>query len=431
MHRNNKRVILLVVVALFLVAILAASLPPIRDRLVWHLDQWRAQALNVLFPKDEVYFVPQDQVAMIVKATLSAMAPSPTPLPSATPQPQATPAATPTPLPAQVALTGVRYEDQHGLWNYCAPANLAMALSYWGWQGDRLDTGKVLKPYDDDLNVMPYEMASYVEDYTQLGVVVRQGGTITLLKQLVAAGYPVLIEKGVIIKEASTGQNTWMGHYSVITGYDDARQEFITQDSYYSPDYPIAYDEITIEWRPLNYVFLVIYPPERQANVFALLGNYADERTSDQIAAQNAANEVAADSGINQFFAWFNRGTSMVSMQDYYGAANAYDQAFVLLSSLPEDQIPKKVMRIVWYQTGPFFAYYYTGRYQDVIDLANTAIDLATRGPFLEESFYWRGRARAALGDTAGAIDDLQTSLKYHPDFPPSVELLSQMGVSN
>jgi hypothetical protein len=36
-----------------------------------------------------------------------------------------------------------------------------MALSYWGWDGDRMDAGKWLKPFDEDLNVMPYEMASY------------------------------------------------------------------------------------------------------------------------------------------------------------------------------------------------------------------------------------------------------------------------------
>lgn len=434
MRRNNTPIFLPVGFALFMMLVLlAACVAPIRERLVWHLDQWRLQAVNALFPKDEVYFVPQDQVAMIVQATLSALTPSPTPLASHTsiPDRTATPNVTPTPLPSQVALSGVRYQDQHGLWNYCAPATLAMALSFWGWQGDRLDTGKALKPFDEDLNVMPYEMANYVTQYTQLAVVVRQGGTFSLIKQLVANGYPVMIEKGPIIKEASTGQHTWMGHYNLITGYDDAKQEFIAQDSYYAPDYPISYDQILQEWRSFNYVFLVIYPPEQQANVFALLGDYADERTSDQIAAQKASNEIASETGINLFFAWFNRGTSLVSLQDYYGAANAYDQAFLLLSSLPEGQVPKKVMRIIWYQTGPFFAYYYTGRYQDVIDLANTAIGIASRGPFLEESFYWRARARAALGDTAGAIDDLQTSLKYHPEFPPSVEILRQMGVSN
>ena len=115
------------------------------------------------------------------------------------------PPATPTPLPVSVSLDGVRYMDQHGLWNYCAPSNLAMALSYWGWEGDRLDTGQYLKPFEEDKNVMPYEMVNYVEEMTNLSVVVRSGGTLDLLKLLIANGYPVLVEKGAMIVNFAPG----------------------------------------------------------------------------------------------------------------------------------------------------------------------------------------------------------------------------------
>ena len=71
-------------------------------------------------------------------------------------------------LSEKVTLDGVRYIDQHGLFNYCAPANLAMELSYWGWSGDRTDIGPVIKPYSEDFNVMLYEMADYVNEYTDL-----------------------------------------------------------------------------------------------------------------------------------------------------------------------------------------------------------------------------------------------------------------------
>ena len=50
--------------------------------------------------------------------------------------------------------------------------------------------------------------------------------------------------------------------------------------------------------------------------------------------------------------------------------------------------------RMMWYQTGPYFAYYYAGRYQDVINLANVNKTIAQ--PTLEESLYWRGMAEAA-----------------------------------
>jgi len=83
---------------------------------------------------------------------------------------------------------------------------------------------------------------------------------------------------------------------------------------------------------------------------------------------------------------------------------------------------------MLWYQTGPYFAYFYVQRYNDVIDLATITLDKMSE-PILEESFYWRGRAKAALGDTPGAIKDYRASLNVHPGFGPSLEQLQTMGV--
>jgi hypothetical protein len=317
--------------------------------------------------------------------------------------------------------------DQHGLWNYCAPANLAMALSYWGWGGDRLDTGKVLKPYQKDKNVMPYEMEAYVREKTDLGVVSRVGGDFDLLKRLLVAEFPVLVEKGAYIKDF-TGVVSWMGHYEVITGYDDNRQIFIAQDSYFTPDYEVPYDTFLQGWRSFNYTYLIVYPKDRESEVMSILGEQADATQNLQYAAQKASNEVYALTEVDQFFAWYNRGTNLKDLQDYSGAAEAYDQAFDIYNSLPEDKSVRPY-RILWYQTGPYFAYYYTGRYQAVISLATTAIEAALDEPALEESFYWRAMARYALGDITGAGDDFRESLKYHPDFPPTLEQMAALGI--
>jgi tetratricopeptide (TPR) repeat protein len=84
----------------------------------------------------------------------------------------------------------------------------------------------------------------------------------------------------------------------------------------------------------------------------------------------------------------------------------------------------------LWYETGPYFAYYYVGRYYDVLSLATTAIDAALDEPAIEESFYWRGMAKSALGDTSGAIVDFREALKYHPDFDPALNQLSALGAT-
>jgi len=75
---------------------------------------------------------------------------------------------------------------------------------------------------------------------------------------------------------------------------------------------------------------------------------------------------------------------------------------------------------MIWYQTGPYWAYFYTSRYYDVLNLATTTLE-AMSEPVLEESYYWRGLARQALGDQTGAFNDLQRSLELHPGFGPSL----------
>lgn len=126
------------------------------------------------------------------------------------------------------------------------------------------------------------------------------------------------------------------------------------------------------------------------------------------------------------YFAWFNAGTSLVYLNDYTGAALAYDTAFGMYPQIPEKSRP---YRIVWYQTGPYFAYYYTQRYQDVISLADETIKNVAK-PGLEESFYWRALAKLSLGDQDGAVKDLRESLVWHEGFIPSVNQLATLGLT-
>ena len=132
--------------------------------------------------------------------------------------------------------------------------------------------------------------------------------------------------------------------------------------------------------------------------------------------------------GIDQFFAWFNKGSSHVRLQQYADAAIAYDQAFQLYADLGDDDT-QRPYRIMWYQTWPYWAYYYSGRYQDVIDLADTTLNDTISKPVLEESFYWRALAREALGDVQGAINDFRESVRLNPNFGPGWDQLARLGV--
>jgi hypothetical protein len=420
---------LITVVVILLACVVAGALiyrvPAVQDRLGWRIAALQARIKYTLFPPAEAVFTPDPTLAAMVQSTLDAITPTATvtppvstpPTPTITP----TPSPTPMPIPPSAYLSGVRHEYEK--WNNCGPATLAMTLSFWGWEGDQIPIADFVKPNPRDKNVMPYELQDFVEQQTDLRMIVRTGGTLDLIKRLIASGFPVMVEKGYDFPGADKG---WMGHYQLIVGYDDAQARFTAYDSYTGgPNIPVAYDALESNWRSFNFTFLVPYPPEREEELLALLGGLADEQAAVQAAAQRASDEIYALTGRDQFFAWFNRGSSLVSLQDYAGAAAAYDEAFRLQATLDPETRP---WRMLWYQTGPYWAYQYSGRSYDVISLATSTLTVMSE-PVLEESYYWRGLARNTVGDVTGAIEDWRTAVQAHPGFEPALAQLQAAGV--
>jgi hypothetical protein len=422
-------IFLLIISFLCLAGVTFYHLPPVHERLAWRMESLRTQVRYALNPPEQIVFIPQQGLDQMVQATLDALglASSPTappltptpPGPTATATLTAAPVLTPTPLPESVRLTGIRHEWQS--FNNCGPANLAMALSFWDWPGDQRDTRAYLRPHPDDYNVMPEEMLAFVETQTDLKALMRVGGDIDLLKRLLAAGFPVIIEKGL-----HPSDDWWMGHYVVVSGYDDVRGRFITQDSLVMADFPVPYEEIEESWwRDFNYLYLVIYPPDRELQLFELLGLHADQQVNLQHALQRASQETQLLQGRDLFFAWYNKGSSLAALGEYGPAAEAYDQAFAVYQALAEKERP---WRMGWYQTGPYQAYYHSGRYQDVIQLANTTLGVFAKPP-LEESLYWRGLARQATGDLDGAIADFKLAVDLNLTFAYGQAELERLGV--
>jgi hypothetical protein len=428
---------ILAVPLVFILLIGAYSLPPVQAWLDPRLDVLRTRLAYALNPPEEALFIPQEgsqgnNQGSTATATLTPTSTATPTLtaegPTDTPAPSPTPTITPTPLPDTVRLEGIKYEHQHNRWNYCGPANLSMALTYWGWDGNRDVVGQYVKPSDDDKNVMPYEMEDFVETQTSgMAATTRMGGEIELIKRMLAAGFPVVAEKGYYEYDY-TGKLGWLGHYQFVTGYDQSQEVLIVQDTYVDEgeNHEISYDEFIEGWRSFNYTFLIIYPQERLDEVLSAMGPWADPLWANQHALEIAQSEIQTLSGIDQFFAQFNEGTSHVNLQQYVDGAAAFDRSFSLYADLLDDGL--RPYRILWYQTWPYWAYYYSGRYQDVINLAETTLFDTISKPVLEESFYWRGLAREALGDLQGAIDDMRQSIELNPNFGPGWDQLARLG---
>ena len=456
--------ILLGLAVLVLLAIGLYFVPPVHAKLAWRVNYLRESIIYFFHPPQNVTFQPsglsQPTPTVGVTPTISA---TDTPMPAPTQLDTDTPTITSTPVPGSVILAKVPFVDQMGRYNYCGPANLTMTLEYWGWKGDptsnlapRDQVAAVIKPGENnpdlnfvdrgqsDVNVMPYEMVDFVNQNTTYKALFRYGGDLDLLKRLIAAGFPVITEKGIY--EPLLPENTvqWGGHYALTTGYDDVKKEFTWQDSYIplptsvGKNTKTSYDDYLSGWRSFDYVFIVVYPADHETELDQVLGPWADQYWAAQHALDIANQEIQSQTltGNDLFFAMFNQVTSYVSLQnpDYGKAGAAYDQANTyynnqLIQIDKSNNVPLPY-RIMWYETAPYYAYYFTGRYQDVINLAEVNLNkiMATRS--LEESWVWEARAEYALGNYDTAYADMRKALYYHPGFQPALDMFALWGIS-
>lgn len=297
-------------------------------------------------------------------------------------------------------------------WNNCGPATITTALSYFGWVQDQDYAKSFLRPNREDKNVSPSELAGFVTEQSQIDAVWRMGGNIDLLKSLISAGFPVIIERGMMFEA-----NDWLGHYQALVAYDDGQGVFYAYDSFLGngtgEGVPMRYSELNEDWRAFNRTFIVIYQPSETSLVQSILGDYWNADYAAEIALEAAQEDARANQ--TDGFAWNNMGTSLVELERYQEAATAYDLA---------RQAGNLPWRILWYQFGMFEAYYNIGRYDDVISLAQSNLNQAEE---LEESYYWRGMALVAQGSNGDAATNFRTALRYNPNYDAARDALDSL----
>jgi uncharacterized protein YvpB len=405
-------------VALVLLAIVLYQVPAVQDRVGWRVDFAMAYVRGFIdpvkpmpTPESSVQTVSNDNnvdVPLPEDHPTETMAPSPSPSPSpmveATQAPTSTPAPTftPTALPAKVELPAPAYEKQAV--NNCGPATLTMHLRYYGWVGDQSVISKDIKPINGDRNVNVEELVSWIStNVPGIEVQYRVGGDLDTLKRFLAAGFPVTIEEAYVMDQNYwLNDDRWAGHYLLLTGYDDATQEFITQDVFVNPNVRVPYEKIDKNWKSFNRVYILLYPPDQRARVQELLGDQWDVATNRQHALDAAQKETETDS--TDSFAWFNLGTNLVYFEKYSEAAQAYDQARKI-------GLPQRMLR---YQFGPFFAYFHTNRMDDLLALTEYALK---RTPNSEEALLWRGWAMYRQNNREEAVKLFQEALTAHPGY--------------
>lgn len=337
-----------------------------------------------------------------------------TPQPTQTPSPPPTPTLTPTPLPERTQIAG--FERIQQSFNNCGPANLTQVLNWYGDETTQDQAAAYLKPNAEDRNVSPWQLSDYVNEFTELRSTAHSGGTLEMIKEFLAAGFPVVVEKGY--EPAILSSQGWFGHYLTIFGYDDVQQEFIGLDSYVQADpkgHIEDYESLEEFWAHFNYTFYVVYEADRESEVYQILGSDMLEPIKMwQNAAERAQEDIEADP--SNAFAWFNLGTSLTRIGEMIGDADFYNNGALAFDQARSIGLPP---RKLWYEHRPYLAYMKTGRYEDMIELAEAVLS-TQGGRNVEETYLYQGHALLFQGDVRGAVEAYKRALELNENFYPA-----------
>ena len=290
------------------------------------------------------------------------------------------------------------------LYNRCSAAALRIQLSTFNFPGSHTDVARFLNPHPEDVSVRVEEMVQFVEQHGMTGIV-RTGGTPELLEQLIAAGFPVLIETAYY--DTGDEYGTWYSHNRVAMGYEAYPQEIMYV---YDPlngngpdnrGRPLPYYELEARWRHFNRQYLVIYFPEQEAQVQAILGDQWDAEFN----AQWTLEQATADRETYQdVFAVYNMASAYLALGDIEAAVEHFDRAREL--GLP--------WRFFWYRFEALEAYVQAGRYDDALTIIRATLELERD---IDELYYYAGLAYEGLGNIERAQANFRVALQRNPHY--------------
>ncbi len=341
-----------------------------------------------------------------------------TPTPSATPFPSAeipvfipTSKPSPTPIisPVQIKQPGDKellhsQKYVYQTYNNCGPATLSMLLDFYGINATQQEIADQLRPYNnpqgynDDKSVTLDELASYSEQ-KGLTTFKRPGGDINKLKQFVANGIPVITITWIDEKGG-------FGHYRIIKGFDENKQQVIEDDSIFGQNQPVTYNEFNRLWQIFNYDYLVIVRPEQAETVKAILGEEANEQT----AYQNALKRSESETGN---FALFNQAINNYYLGNYSKTTQIFEKVH---TGLP--------YRLLWYQIEPIEAYLKQKNYDQVFALTNQIFQ--SGDPSFSELYYLRGQSYLETGEPELAKKEFEKAVLYNKNYQPALQQLQQ-----
>ena len=242
--------------------------------------------------------------------------------------------------------------------NNCGPASVVMALSTFGVRVDQETARLALRGPDVRRGMGPQGVDAWVKANFGLRSVWRNDGTNDLMRRLVANGFAPMVTQWM--QDPSISR---VAHWRTVRGYDDAAGVFYVNDPMLGNTVPLAYDWFGRNWQSFSYRYMVIYRPEDEALLRAIVGrDWSDtyvrqslyERARDEARAQDTAfawlayGEAAYANGVfDEAVTAFERGMTMGSATGVFGVRNSYPQALRALGRRQDaDAVAQKLAGI-------------------------------------------------------------------------------------
>jgi tetratricopeptide (TPR) repeat protein len=291
--------------------------------------------------------------------------------------------------------------------NNCGPATLSMILSWYGVDVSQAELGQKMRPYqnpqgdNDDKTIFTHEFVDWAEKY-ELQALGRVNGDIELLKKFTSNNIPVVVKTWL-------NPNDDIGHFRIVRGFDEAKQVIIQDDSYQGPNKKISYFDFLSMWQPFNYDYIIVYTPEMQAKVKAIIGAEMDEAVSWENALKRAEKEKSLDS--DNPYPDFNVSTAAFHLGDFKRSVSAFEQV--------EFKLPK---RMLWYQIEPIRAYQELEDFTRVFQITENILNNGNRA--FPELYMIRGEIYLLQGNKDKASQEFELALKYNPNFSEAKQAL-------
>jgi len=291
-------------------------------------------------------------------------------------------------------------------WNNCGPASLSMLLSCFEIKASQEEIAMQLRPHAEDKHTSIHELARYAEN-PGLYTLSDTGGSVQLVKELVAAGIPVMLKIGL-----DPDDDDWMCHYIIVTGYSDKKSEFILMDSLYGQYYPYSYQKTAEFWAHFMWTYLVVAPKQKQQLISKIINKDAGSAGPGALLQQRVYHDVTDKP--ESAFAWYNLGKLFLLTGQPNRALMALKTAYAY--GLP--------WRLPWYDVGMYEIYVRNSCYKEVLQLTANVL---SRNPYSEEARYYRAQALIGTAKKHAALTELDRALDVNPSFEPAKTLLKEL----